>query len=89
MGKVEAEDHISKYIKISRSLGLSDDDMLEHIIDKINPKNRYLIFACDKHYPSGGFEDFITSTSTFEEAELIAARLKKRFCSNCGRSVFR
>ena len=31
MGKVEAEDHISKYIKISRSLGLSDDDMLEHI----------------------------------------------------------
>ena len=35
--------------------------------------NNYLLFAGDNYYPSGGWEDFIGSFSTQEEAQDVGA----------------
>lgn len=76
---IEAEKHISKAVSIFRSIDFTDDDILEKIFEKIKPRNRFVIFASEQYYPSGGFEDFITSSPTLEEAKLIAKKLKKDF----------
>lgn len=37
---------------------------------------RFLVFAYDRYYPSGGWNDFKDSFDTYEEAEAYATSLK-------------
>jgi len=38
---------------------------------------KWLVFACESYYPRGGWDDYITSAQSFEEALNLAAVLLK------------
>lgn len=77
MDEIEANAQLLKAIESLKKIGLSDQEILKRFIEKASLNNRFLIFVGDYYYPSVGFEGFLTTASTLDEAKSIIERAKK------------